>query len=38
MNQSPLNRRRFELLKANKRGWRSPWVFLILLGASLGAE
>lgn len=38
MNLSPLNRRRFELFKANKRGWWSLWLFLILFGASLGAE
>ncbi len=38
MNLSPLNRRRFELFKANKRGWWSLWLFLILFGLSLGAE
>jgi microcin C transport system permease protein len=38
MNLSPLNRRRFELFKANKRGWWSLWLFLLLFGLSLGAE
>ncbi len=38
MNLSPLNRRRFELFKANKRGWWSLWLFLVLFGLSLGAE
>lgn len=38
MTLSPLNRRRFERFKANKRGWWSLWLFLILFGLSLGAE
>ncbi|OLS63290.1 ABC transporter permease [Pseudomonas putida] len=38
MNLSPLNRRRFERFKANRRGWWSLWLFLILFGLSLGAE
>ena len=38
MNLSPLNRRRFELFKANKRGWWSLWLFLALFTLSLGAE
>src|SRR5471032_3045063 len=38
MNLSPLNRRRFERFKANKRGWWSLWLFLILFVLSLGAE
>ena len=38
MKLSPLNRRRFERFKANKRGWWSLWLFLILFGLSLGAE
>ena len=38
MKLSPLNRRRFERFKANKRGWWSLWVFLALFGLSLGAE
>ena len=38
MNLSPLNRRRFERFKANKRGWWSLWLFLVLFVLSLGAE
>ena len=38
MTFSPLNRRRIERFKANKRGWWSLWLFLILFGLSLGAE
>ena len=38
MNLSPLNRRRFERFKANKRGWWSLWIFLVLFGLSLNAE
>lgn len=38
MALSPLNRRRFERFKANRRGWWSLWLFLILFGLSLGAE
>ncbi|MHA6196269.1 ABC transporter permease [Pseudomonas wadenswilerensis] len=38
MNLSPLNRRRFERFKANRRGWWSLWLFLVLFGLSLGAE
>lgn len=38
MTLSPLNRRRFERFKANRRGWWSLWLFLILFGLSLGAE
>ena len=38
MTLSPLNRRRFERFKANKRGWWSLWLFLVLFGLSLGAE
>ncbi|MFD2643582.1 ABC transporter permease [Pseudomonas japonica] len=38
MNLSPLNRRRFERFKANRRGWWSLWLFVILFGLSLGAE
>ncbi|NVL29908.1 ABC transporter permease [Pseudomonas syringae pv. actinidiae] len=38
MKLSPLNRRRFERFKANRRGWWSLWLFLILFGLSLGAE
>jgi len=38
MKLSPLNRRRFERFKANKRGWWSLWIFLTLFVLSLGAE
>jgi microcin C transport system permease protein len=38
MALSPLNRRRFERFKANRRGWWSLWLFIILFGLSLGAE
>ncbi len=38
MKLSPLNRRRFERFKANKRGWWSLWLFLALFVLSLGAE
>ena len=38
MKLSPLNRRRFERFKANKRGWWSLWLFIVLFGLSLGAE
>ena len=38
MNLSPLNRRRFERFKANKRGWWSLWLFMTLFVISLGAE
>jgi microcin C transport system permease protein len=38
MTLSPINRRRFARFKANKRGWWSLWLFLILFGLSLGAE
>lgn len=35
---SPINRRRVERFKANKRGWWSLWLFLGLFILSLGAE
>ncbi len=35
---SPLNRRRWENFKANRRGFWALWVFLALFGASLFAE
>ena len=38
MALSPINRRRFALFKANKRGWWSLWLFLCLFTLSLGAE
>ena len=35
---SGINRRRVDLFKANRRGWWSLWVFLVLFGLSLFAE
>jgi len=35
---SPLNRRRWANFKANKRGFWSLWIFLILFGLTLFAE
>lgn len=35
---SPLTLRRIALFKANRRGYRSLWIFLILFGLSLFAE
>jgi microcin C transport system permease protein len=35
---SPLNRRRIANFRANKRGFWSLWIFLLLFGLSLGAE
>jgi microcin C transport system permease protein len=35
---SPLNRRRWQNFKANRRGFWSLWLFLLLFGASLFAE
>jgi microcin C transport system permease protein len=35
---SPLNRRRWQTFKANRRGYWSLWIFLILFGISLCAE
>ena len=35
---SPLNRRRWQNFKANRRGYWSLWIFLILFGLSLFAE
>ncbi|WP_022962314.1 ABC transporter permease [Halopseudomonas pelagia] len=35
---SPLNRRRFALFKANRRGWWSLHIFMVLFVLSLGAE
>lgn len=37
-NMSPLNQRRLALFRANKRGWYSLWIFIILFTLSLGAE
>lgn len=38
MQLSPLNRRRFALFRANRRGWWSLHIFLVLFVLSLGAE
>lgn len=38
MNLSPLNQRRLQIYKANKRGYYSGWLLLILFVLSLGAE
>lgn len=38
IKMSPINRRRVERFKANKRGWWSLWLFLGLFILSLGAE
>lgn len=35
---SPLNKRRWQNFKANKRGYWSLWIFLFLLVAALCAE
>jgi microcin C transport system permease protein len=35
---SPLQRRRWEVFKLNRRGFWSLWVFLLLFGVSLGSE
>jgi microcin C transport system permease protein len=35
---SPINRRRWRNFKANKRGYWSLWIFLVLFGLSLIAE
>jgi len=35
---SPVNRRRLENFKANKRGYWALWIFLVLFGLSLCAE
>jgi len=35
---SPLQRRRWEVFKLNRRGFWSLWVFLLLFGISLGSE
>jgi microcin C transport system permease protein len=38
MPLSPLNRRRFENFRRNRRGWWSLWIFLVLFVLSLFAE
>ena len=35
---SPLNRRRLANFRANRRGWWSFWIFLVLFVVTLGAE
>uniref|UniRef100_E6VK15 Binding-protein-dependent transport systems inner membrane component n=1 Tax=Rhodopseudomonas palustris (strain DX-1) TaxID=652103 RepID=E6VK15_RHOPX len=35
---SPLNKRRWQNFKANRRGYWSLWIFLVLFGVSLFAE
>jgi len=35
---SPLTQRRLAQFQANRRGWWSLWLFLLLFGLSLGAE
>jgi microcin C transport system permease protein len=35
---SPLDRRRYANFKANRRGWWSFWIFLVLFGLTLFAE
>ncbi|MEX0729219.1 MAG: ABC transporter permease [Aquisalimonadaceae bacterium] len=35
---SPMNRRRWQQFRANRRGWWSLWIFLVLFGLSLGAD
>ncbi len=38
MKITPIGRRRIEIFKANKRGFWSLWIFLLLFGISLFAE
>ena len=38
MRLSPVNRRRIELFRANRRGYYSFWIFSALFALSLGAE
>ncbi len=35
---SPLNQRRWQLFKANRRAWWALWAFLLMFGISLVAE
>jgi microcin C transport system permease protein len=35
---SPINRRRWQNFKSNRRGWWSFWIFLVLFVLTLGAE
>ena len=38
MRLYPINQRRWAQFKANRRGWWSLWIFLVLFVVSLGAE
>lgn len=38
MALSPINRRRWQQFRRNRRGWWSLWLFLVLFVLSLGAE
>lgn len=38
MALSPLNQRRWQNFKSNRRGWWSLWIFLVLFVVSLAAE
>lgn len=38
LRMNPINQRRWAQFKANRRGWWSLWIFLILFGLSLFAE
>ncbi len=38
MPLSPINQRRWNQFRANRRGWWSAWIFLVLFVVSLGAE
>ncbi len=38
LNLSPINERRLASFRANRRGWWSLWIFLLLFGLSLFAE
>ncbi len=35
---SPINRRRFDNFRRNRRGWYSFWIFLVLFVVAMGAE
>ena len=35
---SPINKRRWQNFKSNRRGWWAFWIFLVLFILSLGAE
>lgn len=38
MALSPINQRRWQQFRRNRRGWWSLWIFLVLFALSLGAE